>query len=213
MVGECEHSIGPALAWLRAHPGEAYLSARKPELFEANALGSLGRMQAAALVDARKFGSELLAASGSAPAIAHGGAGLLLARGLVQLRAGDKAAAAASLSALRALADAPLAEGEDERERVYTRIMARMLEGATEVTSGRATEGVATLEQAAMDYEAQPFDFGPPATVKPPRELLGEVLLAAGHKEEARAEFVRALASAPKRRLSVAGQAQATPTP
>src|SRR5207342_2861544 len=89
MVGACRSSIGPAVAWLRAHPGEAYLSARKADTLETNAMGSLGRMQAAALVDARKLGSELLAASGSASAIAHGGAGLLLARGLAQLRAGD----------------------------------------------------------------------------------------------------------------------------
>jgi len=213
MVGECQRSIGPAVAWLRAHPGEAYLSARKADMLETNALGSLGRMQAAALVDARKFSSQLLAASGSAADIAHGGAGLLLARGIAQLRAGDKAGAAASAKALRALADAPAAADADERDRVYTRIMARMLEGAADVTSGRAAQGLGTLEQAAMEYDAQPFDFGPPATVKPPRELLGEVLLAAGRKDEARAEFVHALASAPQRRLSLAGQAQAAASP
>jgi tetratricopeptide (TPR) repeat protein len=213
MVGECQRSIGPAVTWLRAHPGEAYLSARKADTLETNALGSLGRMQAAALVDARKFSSESLADSGSAAAIAHGGAGLLLARGLAQLRGGDKTAASSSLSALRALADAPAAAGEDERERVYTRIMARMLAGATDATSGRATEGVGTLEQAAADYDAQPFDFGPPATVKPPRELLGEVLLAAGHREEAQAQFEHALRAAPQRRLSLDGRAKAGAAP
>jgi len=72
---------------------------------------------------------------------------------------------------------------------------------------------VDTLEQASADYDAQPFDFGPPATVKPPRELLGELLLAAGHKDEARAQFERALVSAPERRLSLAGRAQATAKP
>jgi predicted negative regulator of RcsB-dependent stress response len=90
---------------------------------------------------------------------------------------------------------------------VYPRIMARMLEGALAARGGNLDAALTVLQAAAQEYEAQPFDFGPPATVKPPRELLGEVLLAAGRKDEARAAFQAALASAPERRASLAGLA------
>jgi len=43
--------------------------------------------------------------------------------------------------------------------------------------------------------------------------LLGEVLLAAGRKDEARAAFEKALASAPERRASLAGRTQAGAAP
>ena len=85
-----------------------------------------------------------------------------------------------------------------------------MLEGAILAKEGKTEPALAKLRAAAQAYEALPFDYGPPATAKPPRELLGDVLLAAGRKDEARAEFEKALASAPERRASVMG-ARASP--
>ena len=46
---------------------------------------------------------------------------------------------------------------------------------------------------------------GPPPIVKPSRELLGEMLIAAGRPAEAQREFTRALVAAPNRALSLAG--------
>jgi hypothetical protein len=53
------------------------------------------------------------------------------------------------------------------------------------------------------------YEFGPPPTVKPPHELLGELLLKMGRPGEARAEFGKALERTPNRALSVAGLARA----
>jgi cytochrome c-type biogenesis protein CcmH/NrfG len=54
-----------------------------------------------------------------------------------------------------------------------------------------------------------PFEFGPPVTVKPSHELLGEVLVQAGRAREAEGEFTRALRLAPKRTRSLIGLARA----
>src|SRR5690606_27087197 len=69
--------------------------------------------------------------------------------------------------------------------------------------------GVALLREAAAAEEAMPFEFGPPAVVKPAPELLGEVLLELGRPAEARDAFARSLARAPGRALSLLGLARA----
>ena len=66
------------------------------------------------------------------------------------------------------------------------------------------------LRQAVALEDALPIAFGPPAIDKPTHELLGELLLRHGRKDEARAEFKHALALAPGRRLSTEGLAAAT---
>jgi tetratricopeptide (TPR) repeat protein len=203
LIGECERSGAAAVAWMRAHPGVAFLNAPAADRLQENYAGSLLRMRELALVDAPAHRAALLADTAAYDATAE----LMLARGLAQLEAGDTAAARKSLAALQGLAQ-PTTTGE---ETVYPRIMAGMLEGALLAREGQLEPGLARLRAAAQDFDAQPFDFGPPATLKPPRELLGEVLLAAGRKAEAHAEFERALATAPLRRAALAGRERAAP--
>jgi tetratricopeptide (TPR) repeat protein len=63
------------------------------------------------------------------------------------------------------------------------------------------------LRQAVGLEETLPIAFGPPTIDKPTHELLGEFLLRRDRKEEARAEFKKALALTPGRRLSAQGLA------
>ena len=65
------------------------------------------------------------------------------------------------------------------------------------------------LRQAVTVEETLPIDFGPPTIDKPTHELLGEFLLRRGRKSEARAEFEKALARTPGRRLATQGSAAA----
>jgi tetratricopeptide (TPR) repeat protein len=138
-------------------------------------------------------------------------AGLLFARGWAQLDAGELRAARGSAKELAALVAPKAGAGADADDNLtYPRIMARLLDGALLVREGKAEQGLEVMRAATKEFEAQPVEFGPPVTVKPPRELLGEALLAAGRKAEAKAEFERALAAAPERRASKAGLAQAS---
>jgi len=63
--------------------------------------------------------------------------------------------------------------------------------------------------EAAAAEDAMTFEVGPPAVIKPARELLGEMLLKFGNAAEARAEFERSLARTPERALSLLGLARA----
>jgi tetratricopeptide (TPR) repeat protein len=66
------------------------------------------------------------------------------------------------------------------------------------------------LRQAVALEETLPIAFGPPTIDKPTHELLGEYLLRHDRADEARAEFRKALARTPRRRLAEQGLAAAT---
>ncbi|GAB5410288.1 MAG: hypothetical protein BalsKO_26530 [Balneolaceae bacterium] len=66
------------------------------------------------------------------------------------------------------------------------------------------TEAGIELLKKAVEYEfSLPIEFGPPEIVKPSSELLGEVYLELGMKEEAKAAFEAQLKRTPKRRFSL----------
>ena len=198
LLERCERSGEAAQAWLRAHPGETYLAANAEQFAESFA-NSRVRLQEMALVDSPAQRAALLARELDPKA----GAGLLLARGLAGVEQGELAAAKAALARLKTSAEAP--DGGP-----FLHIMAGLLEGAILAHEGETARALALLRAAAAEFDAQPVDYGPPRTLKPPHELLAEVLLAAGRKDEARAEFERALAAAPQRRVAVAGLAAAS---
>jgi tetratricopeptide (TPR) repeat protein len=72
---------------------------------------------------------------------------------------------------------------------------------------GQGDEAVSTLREAAELEASLPFEFGPPASLKPPHELLGEVLLEEGKAPEALATFRKALELTPGRTLDLMGLA------
>jgi len=88
-------------------------------------------------------------------------------------------------------------------------ILKKELEALLASVGSDGTRALALAKEAAASEDALNFDFGPPAVVKPARELLGELLLAAGKPGEARAEFESSLARAPNRALSLLGLARA----
>jgi hypothetical protein len=59
--------------------------------------------------------------------------------------------------------------------------------------------------QAVGLEDKLPIAFGPPTIDKPSHELLGEFLLRRGRKDEAHAEFEKAIARTPGRRLTEQG--------
>lgn len=70
-------------------------------------------------------------------------------------------------------------------------------------------QDITLLRQAAALEDAMPAEYGPPADVKPPHELLGEMLLQVGRPREAQREFARQLRLSPKRALALLGLGRA----
>jgi len=108
-------------------------------------------------------------------------------------------------SVKQAVADLEKLAGEAGEEKDDASILRDELRGALLAREGRTEEAVRLLEDAADREEKMPYGFGPPDPVKPARELLGDVLLSAGRKTEARSAFQAELERAPKRRLSAEG--------
>ena len=105
------------------------------------------------------------------------------------LRRGDSAPA-------KALLAAPIPE--DATSKVH----ADELRGLVALSSGQTEQGLTLLKSAAAAEDAAPFEFGPPAIVKPTFELLGEELARLGRNVEAAAAFARASERTPGRALT-----------
>lgn len=82
-------------------------------------------------------------------------------------------------------------------------VMADALEGVIRYDEGSRAAGLARVARAAADADRLPAEYGPPWSVKPIDELLGELLLADGRRAEAAAAFEKTLAAYPNRRLAV----------
>jgi tetratricopeptide (TPR) repeat protein len=84
-------------------------------------------------------------------------------------------------------------------------VMEQMLDAAIQFASGFRDEAIKKSIAAAEAEDKLIFEYGPPAIVKPAWEQAGEMLLAAGRKNEAADAFRNALKRYPNRRLSNEG--------
>lgn len=94
----------------------------------------------------------------------------------------------------------------DPSYRVRPEILLLEAKGLLAELDGDLTGAEKLLRQAVVLEEKLPIAFGPPTIDKPTHELLGEFLLRRDRKEEARAEFEKALARTPGRRLAQRGR-------
>jgi tetratricopeptide (TPR) repeat protein len=88
-------------------------------------------------------------------------------------------------------------------------IQALAIAAAASARDGRLDEAIATMRRATAAEEATPVPPGPPPVIKPSHELLGEILLRAGRREEAARVFATALFRHPGRSRSIKGAEQA----
>jgi tetratricopeptide (TPR) repeat protein len=93
---------------------------------------------------------------------------------------------------------------------VVVAVLRDLLRARIEVAAGHTTSALELFDAATAAEDALPVDFGPPAIVKPSHELYGDVLLELGRPADARAQYEKALARAPRRSLALAGLARAS---
>jgi hypothetical protein len=145
------------------------------------------------------------------------------ARGLAAADSGDVRGARAALAQLDDRVDSaqvvPVGENRNwfdaltENEIGQARALATALEGAIEFTEGQHAAGIARVREAIAATAHMEFEYGPPWSAKPFDELLGELLLTDGQRDEAAEAFRHVLATYPNRRLAVEGLAAAGGTP
>ena len=96
-----------------------------------------------------------------------------------------------------------------DEELEQTAAMASALEGTIRFHEGDRTGGITQVREAILAVDHVPFEYGPPWSAKPLDELLGELLLSDGRREEAAAAFEKTLSVYPNRRLAREGLAAA----
>jgi tetratricopeptide (TPR) repeat protein len=79
------------------------------------------------------------------------------------------------------------------------RLQQDAIRGLVALADGRDADAIRLLRAAADAEDALPFEFGPPAVLKPTRELLAEVLEQLGRSDEAKVELDRAAERTPGR--------------
>ncbi len=79
------------------------------------------------------------------------------------------------------------------------------LRGLLQLHDGNSDAGIALLREAAAIEESIPFEFGPPALVKPSYELLGEALAELDRHREAAEAFRRTAERTPGRTAALVG--------
>jgi tetratricopeptide (TPR) repeat protein len=132
------------------------------------------------------------------------------AKVLGEIEQGHLDAARAALAELET-ADKAVTEIETEAKdpdptyRVRPQILALEASGLLAERAGDPSGAEKALREAVALEGSLPIAFGPPTIDKPTRELLGELLLRQGRMDEAHAEFERALARTPGRRLAEQG--------
>jgi tetratricopeptide (TPR) repeat protein len=103
-------------------------------------------------------------------------------------------------------------DDSDPSYRVRPEILLLEARGLLAEQEGDLATAERLLRQAIGLEEKLPIAFGPPTIEKPTHELLGEFLLRRDRKDEAHAEFEKALASTPGRRLARQGFNASSPT-
>jgi tetratricopeptide (TPR) repeat protein len=132
------------------------------------------------------------------------------ARGMAALESGEREEADRALAELASLGEDARKEADpNDPAATVIEILAMQLRGLARVAEGAQEDGVALLREAAALEDVMPFEFGPPAVVKPTHELLGDVLMELGRTDEAQREYARALELTPLRARSLLGLGRA----
>jgi tetratricopeptide (TPR) repeat protein len=145
------------------------------------------------------------------------------ARGITAAEAGEFATARGALQLLRqriqsarprpANENAAWFDAMTPNELEESRILAEALEGTIAFHQGHHAQGIAQVRKAASTSTHIEFEYGPPWAAKPLDELLGELMLKDGRRQEAISAFQRVLTDYPNRRLAVEGLASANKLP
>jgi tetratricopeptide (TPR) repeat protein len=210
LLADCRRTGAEAIAWARAHPGEAYGAARTADALKERIDTSLVRMRGTAMVESGHALPDAATMDLDLSDVGGWRAWATFVRVLDAAQHGDPARArrhAAGVSDMLAQARAnPKAEPSVTAQMA---ILAGMADAAVLHAEGDAAGADRLLATTSAAAAKLPYEFGPPVTFKPVDELRGEYLLGDGKPAEALAAFDRVLQVAPQRRMALRGRARA----
>jgi hypothetical protein len=173
---------------------------------DASLIGSFANMRLRYLLDTGDWTGDV--GNWTLPKTAGAGARLdfAFARALGEIMQGHRDAARQALAELETVghevADIKTKSGDpDPSYRVRPEIILLQARALLAEQEGDFAGAERLMLQASGLEDKLPIAFGPPTIDKPSHELLGEFLLRRNRKDEAHAEFEKAVARAPRRRL------------
>ncbi len=172
-----------------------------------NRLTAVARMRADYVFNTERWDSPVLAWSIEPPAaLSEAALTDVFTRGFAAAMRGD-------MDAAKALSDEIVERnGRSGTARdlpAVSAIVEVQLRAVIAFREGRRVEALALAKQATEIEDAMPFEFGPPAAVKPTHELLGDLLLEADQATGAQRAYTRALELTPRRAITLIGLARA----
>jgi tetratricopeptide (TPR) repeat protein len=168
--------------------------------------GSLERMRAIYLVDTRDWEGPIAMLTRDTATVPDGAKSVRdFADALRAIRRGDRPTAQILLDRM-----ASRRERLKGYETGNVGVMEHMLRAEFALADTRGDEALAEVDRAVRLEESLPFEYGPPATYKPPLELKGEILLSLDRWGEAVRAFDQALRRTPERALTLLGLARAS---
>ncbi len=211
VLAECKRTGEKAVALTRAQPGDPAAAAKKAEAMARQMNNSLNRQRGIALIESRDWSGTVAAIKVDVADLSPADKGYdAFATGYAAAEHGDRPMALSSLASLRTFAaEAAKRPDADAVEVANLGILVDELGGLISSKLGDAEAAMTQVRHASATYAGMAFDFGPPETVKPPDELLGEILLSQRKAAEARTAFETSLKSAPRRAESLLGLARA----
>lgn len=207
----CARTIPAALAWANHHVqtlnGDM---ASTPSAYAQYLYSSLMSMRATAVIESQDWNGQAARLMVDTSSLAAAAAFNDFTNGYAAAERGDMGLAQQSLSAIgKFIAAASGYDPSDPQEHGYIEILQADLEGIIAARQGNMLRALALVRQAANRYDSMAFDFGPPVPIKPPHELLGELLLQMHQAKQAIPQFEVALKKAPQRTQSLLGLARA----
>jgi hypothetical protein len=207
-IAACAAMVAAVEAWPATHAGAAAYGAKNAARQRMRLVGELARMHETYVVETQDWeGLPAIDVGGQGPEVTGW---YEFVRGYALVERGDLVAGRESWVAMSAKVREQMSGKEADAEDSAT-LEAGLgeLSGVLQAGEGHVNDGVVALQRAVAAYEGMAFAFGPPTTIKPPEEALGEVLLAKGDAVGARKAFEASLKRAPRRTLSLLGRARA----
>jgi len=209
-LAACQSTGQQALAWMDAHPGQPSSSPRsRQRLIERNN-SSLVIMRGTAVIESRQWNGTAASMIIDTANLGPNAGWDAFTTGYAAAQRGALPAAQVSLKNLDQIKETYRANPKAEKEPMaYLDILSDCLGGLIASKSGDMPAAITQVKRAAATYDNMAFDFGPPPILKPPHELLGELLLKDGKPKQAAEAFQSSLKRAPNRSLSLLGLAKA----
>ena len=170
---------------------------------------SLPTMRATAVIESQDWNGPAVNLDVDAKGDDYAKAVTLFTTGYAAIERSDHDRAKLAQRALTALVDASTPKADDLQALDYLKILRDDLDGVIAFKQGDTEAALSSVRRAAARFDKLAFDFGPPVSIKPVHELLGELLFASGKFDAAAEEFRISLKTAPNRVLSLLGLARA----